>query len=84
MRTRFSAKEAGQGFSDTLLAFHLPCSASAQKLSVERKQGKGLAKGFPGGAPPLSLPRSAGEGSLQASPLAEEPLHDKSCMHPSS
>ena len=38
-------KGASQGFSDTLSAFSLPCSASAQKLSVERKQGKGLAKG---------------------------------------
>jgi len=52
-RTKSGAKGAGQGFSDMLSAFSLPCSASEQKLSVERKQGKGPIKGFPGGTPPL-------------------------------
>ena len=37
--------------------------------------------GFPGGAS-SSLPRSAGQGSLQASPLARKLLPDKSCVHP--
>jgi hypothetical protein len=59
-----------------------PCSVSEQTRSVERKQGKGVVTGFPGGAPPSSLPRSAGEGSLQASPLAGKLLHDQSCVHP--
>jgi hypothetical protein len=59
-----------------------PCSASEHTRSVERKQGKGMVTGFPGGAPPPSLPCGAGEGSLQASPLAGKLLHDKSCRHP--
>jgi hypothetical protein len=59
-----------------------PCSVSEQTRSVEREQGKGVVTGFPGGAPPPSLPRGAGEESLQASPLAGRLLHDKSCMHP--
>jgi hypothetical protein len=63
-------------------AFSLPYLASGQELSVERKQGKGVVTGFPGGAPSPSLPRSAGEGPLQASPLARKLLHDKSCVHP--
>jgi hypothetical protein len=59
-----------------------PCSTSGQTRSVERKQGKGVVRGFPGGAPPPSLPRGARERSLQASPLARKLLHDKSCVHP--
>ena len=39
-------KRGWSSFSDMLSAFSLPCSASEQKLSVERKQGKGLVKGF--------------------------------------
>jgi hypothetical protein len=57
-------------------------SASEQTRSVERKQGKGVVTGFPGGAPPPSLPCGVGEGSLQAFPLAGKLLHDKSCVHP--
>ena len=71
-----------------------PCSALEQTLSVERKQGKGVVTGFPGGVPPPSLPRFAGKGPppslsrgaekrpLQAFPLTGKLLHDKSCVPP--
>jgi len=70
-RTKSGAKGAGQGFSVTLSAVYLPCSASEQKLSVERKQVKGLVKGFPRGAPPPLRGRQGGV-PLQASLLANE------------
>jgi hypothetical protein len=38
------------------------------KYSRFHRAGKEQKKGFSGGTPPPSLPRSAGEGSLQASP----------------
>jgi len=50
-RTKSSAKGASQGFSDMLSAFYLPCSASEQRFSVERKQVKGLIQGYLKGVP---------------------------------
>jgi hypothetical protein len=75
--TTSGQEEAGKGLKIPV------CGGSSLHATPFRQEAAvhWMPMGFPGGAPPPSLPRSAGEGSLQASPLARKLLHDKSCVH---
>jgi hypothetical protein len=83
-RPLFAPEFTKSGQEETGKGLKIPsCGGSSLHATPFRQEAAVhlMPMGFPGGAPPPGLPRSAGEGALQASPFAGKPLPSLSCVH---